>query len=123
MDSSFPEPWVERVMRRAAEDGEFDDLSGQGEPIPDLGRPYDPSWWARTWIERERHSEAANRLSARVRRRVPQVLAGTDPAAIRAQLDALNEEIAACNADLPAAQRLPSLDADRLLSERSRRLS
>lgn len=123
MDGSFHEPWVERVMRRAAEDGEFDDLPGTGEPIPDLDRPYDPSWWARMWIERERQSDAANRLSARVRRQVPQVLAGTDAAAMVAQLDAINAEIAACNEDLPLEQRLPALDVDRLLADRSRRFS
>lgn len=36
------------------EAGEFDDLPGAGKPIPDLDRPYDPEWWARKLIERER---------------------------------------------------------------------
>lgn len=36
------------------EAGEFDDLPGSGKPIPDLDRPYDPEWWAKKLIERER---------------------------------------------------------------------
>lgn len=51
---SHHETWVERKTREAVEAGEFDDPAGAGEPIPDLDRPYDPAWWARKWMERDR---------------------------------------------------------------------
>ncbi len=45
---------VERRIREAMERGEFDDLPGAGEPIPGAAEPYDPLWWVKSWIERER---------------------------------------------------------------------
>ena len=47
---------VERKIREAMARGEFDDLPGQGEPLPDLGKPYDPNWWVKSWVEREREA-------------------------------------------------------------------
>ena len=35
---------VERRIREAMDRGEFDDLPGIGEPLPDAGRPYDELW-------------------------------------------------------------------------------
>ncbi len=45
---------VERRIRQAMERGEFDDLPGTGKPIPGAGETYDPLWWVRAWVERER---------------------------------------------------------------------
>jgi len=47
---------VERRIEAAIERGEFDDLPGAGKPLESLDRPYDPNWWVRRWIERERES-------------------------------------------------------------------
>ncbi len=44
---------VERAIREALERGEFDDLPGAGQPLPDLGDPDDPLWWVRRKAERE----------------------------------------------------------------------
>ncbi len=41
------ESWVERKIRESMERGEFDNLPGQGQPLPDLARPYDELWWLR----------------------------------------------------------------------------
>jgi hypothetical protein len=70
MDGAYPEPWIERLIREASEDGEFDDVPGHGKPIPHLDRRFEPSWWARTWVAREARSEAATELAARIRRTV-----------------------------------------------------
>lgn len=43
---------VERRIREAMERGEFDDLPGKGEPLPDAGKPYDELWWVRNWLKR-----------------------------------------------------------------------
>ncbi len=48
------ESLADREIRKAMERGEFDDLPGRGEPLPDAGRPYDPMWWVRRWLERNR---------------------------------------------------------------------
>jgi Domain of unknown function (DUF1992) len=47
------ESWIDRQIREATERGEFDDLPGAGEPIPDLDKPFDELWW----VKRKLHSE------------------------------------------------------------------
>ncbi|MDG9705815.1 DUF1992 domain-containing protein [Streptomyces sp. DH37] len=47
------ETWADRQIREAAERGEFDDLPGMGEPLPDLDKPYDDLWWVRRKMRRE----------------------------------------------------------------------
>lgn len=44
---------AENRIRQAMEEGQFDDLPGQGMPIPDIDEPYDPLWWVKKWIRRE----------------------------------------------------------------------
>jgi hypothetical protein len=40
-------------VQRAIERGEFDNLPGMGQPIPDLGTTHDPDWWLKRFVERE----------------------------------------------------------------------
>ena len=42
----------ERLIREAIEAGEFDDLPGEGEPIPGAGTVDDELWWVRAWLKR-----------------------------------------------------------------------
>ena len=53
-DVSDFESVADRQIREAMDRGEFDDLPGSGQPLPDAGAPYDPTWWAKRWIERNR---------------------------------------------------------------------
>lgn len=46
--------YVESAIQQAIRRGDFDDLPGAGEPIPDLGRSHDPDWWIRRKIESEK---------------------------------------------------------------------
>ena len=41
---------IQQAMRR----GDFDDLPGAGKPLSGLQNAYDPNWWIRQKIERER---------------------------------------------------------------------
>jgi hypothetical protein len=48
--AQFVEIQLTQAMRR----GDFDDLPGAGKPLTGLERTYDPDWWIRQKIERER---------------------------------------------------------------------
>lgn len=43
---------AENRISEAMEHGEFDHLSGLGEPIVDLDGNYDPDWWLKAWLRR-----------------------------------------------------------------------
>src|SRR5262249_3341711 len=47
------ESFIERQIREAQEAGAFENLPGQGKPIPDVGVEYDPDWWAKKLLQRE----------------------------------------------------------------------
>lgn len=47
------ESWIDRQIRQARERGEFDELAGTGEPIHDLGRPFDEMWWVKGKLRQE----------------------------------------------------------------------
>lgn len=117
------ESWIEGVIRDAQEQGRFDDVPGLGEPIPDLDQPYDPAWWARRWIARERRRNAARGLVVRVQRQVPILLASDDEEAARVGLEALNRDIEAHNAGVAAGEVIGALDVAALLADRRSRRS
>jgi hypothetical protein len=48
------ETLAENRIRQAMEDGKLDDLPGFGKPIPDIDEPYDPDWWIKKWVKREK---------------------------------------------------------------------
>jgi hypothetical protein len=60
--------FVERQIQEAMDRGEFDELEGAGEPIPDLDGDYDPLWWARSFLRRARAQDAAWELRRLLRR-------------------------------------------------------
>ncbi len=107
------EPWIERVIREAQEEGKLEFKAGQ--PIAGLARPYDPSWWAKRWVATERQRQAASELVRDVERRLPRILSGTDEVQVRAGIAELNTAIAAHNVDHPD-RSLNTLDEDRLIA-------
>lgn len=46
--------WVDTIVDQAIRRGEFDDLPLAGKPIPGLTGGYDPDWWLKRLVERER---------------------------------------------------------------------
>ncbi|MBK4348658.1 J-domain-containing protein [Lacisediminihabitans changchengi] len=76
--SQYVEIQLQQAMRR----GDFDDLPGAGKPIPDLHEAYDPNWWIRRKIERERLTGLGP----------PALTLRTENASLDAQLDALASE-------------------------------
>jgi hypothetical protein len=45
---------AENKIRAAVEAGEFDNLPGFGQPAAIFDEPYDPHWWIRRKLKRER---------------------------------------------------------------------
>ena len=52
--------FVERIIEEAIARGEFDNLPGEGRPLPigDDG----PGWWIRSYVERMRRDDRERRL-------------------------------------------------------------
>jgi Domain of unknown function (DUF1992) len=95
------ETWIDRQIRQAAERGEFDNLPGAGEPLPDLGQPYDEMWW----VKRKLRSENLSYLppSLALRKEVHDTLEG----AARAQTEEeVRERVAAINDKIRDAIRM-----------------
>lgn len=115
------ESFIEQQIREAMEEGAFDNLQGKGQPIPDLGREYDPDWWAKKLIEREKVSVmppalALRRDVAQALQRLPQM---RDEAEVRRVLEALNAQIRRLNATIAEGPptNLAPLDVDALVRE------
>ncbi|MFQ5844324.1 MAG: DUF1992 domain-containing protein [Planctomycetota bacterium] len=94
------ESWVERRIREAQERGEFDDLRGAGKPIPGLERPYDPLWWTKELLRRERLSLVPETLAlgAEVERGLLRIWRQRSAAAVRRLVQGLNARILEVNA-------------------------
>ena len=69
---------IQQAMRR----GDFDDLPGAGKPLTGLQNAYDPNWWIRQKIERERLTGLGP----------PALTLRTEDAALDAKLDAAPSE-------------------------------
>ncbi len=114
------ETWVESQIRRAREAGEFDDLPGQGEPIHKPGQTYDPDWWAKAWVKREKLSVLPP--SIEIRREVEKTLEGLGALKhekqVRHQIRALNAKIRKINSRVtsgPPSTQAP-LDEERVVA-------
>lgn len=101
---------VERQIREAMDRGEFDALPGAGKPLADLDRQYDPSWWARRWVERARVEDEAAELRRLVRREAPRLKASSDREGALRRVEELNQAIAAMNQRLDEADWIQPLE-------------
>jgi Domain of unknown function (DUF1992) len=90
---------VESSIREAMARGEFDRLSGAGEPIPGLDEPHDELWWVKDKLRREDVATVPPSLA--VRRDRDQLIANLasfrTEAALRAAIDDLNQRIRTIN--------------------------
>jgi hypothetical protein len=93
------ETYVERLIREAQEQGEFDRLPGAGRPLPLTGGPLPEAWWVKEKLRRERLSHLPEAIA--IRHEAEAVLAAvareTDERVVRERLEALNARIRRLN--------------------------
>jgi hypothetical protein len=89
------ESWLDRQIRQARERGEFDDLPGAGQPLSDLGKPYDEMWWVKRKLRDENLSYLPPSLA--LRKEAHEAVQGATQARteeeLRDRLGAINERI------------------------------
>jgi Domain of unknown function (DUF1992) len=114
------ESWIDAQIRVAREAGAFDNLPGAGKPIPNLDQAYDPLWWVKQLIQRERISvlPPALELLRKVETELATIEKLPDEATVRRRVAALNVEIAKVNATVVEgpSTRLGTLDVDQVLA-------
>jgi Domain of unknown function (DUF1992) len=93
------EAYVERLIREAQEEGEFDRLP-RGRPLPLTGGPPPEGWWAREKLRRENLSDLPASIAIRfdAERTLAEAMRETDERLVRERLHALNARIRRLNA-------------------------
>jgi hypothetical protein len=110
---------VEEQIRKAQQEGLFDDLPGKGKPLEDLDEVYDPGWWAAKLVKREELSllPPALELRRKVERELERVRKFRHERDVRRALDKLNAEIARTNASVTSgpSTTIAKLDVDSIV--------
>jgi hypothetical protein len=96
------ESWVERQIREAMDRGEFDNLPGEGKPIPGIDDPPDPLWWIKAKMRRENLSSVPPSLA--LRKEAEDALDAAERAGTEAEAQRIIEKI---NVKIAAAIRVP----------------
>ena len=110
---------VEEQIRKAQQEGLFDDLQGKGKPLEDLDEVYDPGWWAAKLVKREELSllPPALELRRKVERELERVRKFRHERDVRRALDKLNADIAKTNASVTSgpSTTIAKLDVDSIV--------
>ena len=115
------ESWIEELIHNAREAGELEDLEGAGQPIPGITDPYDPDWWVKKLLQREKLVvlPPALELLRKVEVGLAAVWSLSREADVRARVGLLNAEITKVNSRVAEGPptRLASLDVDEIVGE------
>lgn len=106
------EDWLEKAIGDAIARGDFDGLPGAGKRIEGLDVTYDPAWWAKGFVGRERAREAGIEIVAEIDRTLPSLLATASLDAVLERVSLWNEAIARINTALEVADHIHALDSD-----------
>lgn len=103
--------WIESQIRVAQESGDFDDLAGRGESIVEPGERYDPDWWAKSLMKREKLSLLPPQLEIKrvVEKTWVALVALADERRVRETIQSLNAKIRRVNSQ--ASHGPPSTQA------------
>jgi hypothetical protein len=114
------ETWIDAQIRVAMEEGAFDNLPGAGKPLPSLGQEFDPLWWVKQFVQRERISvlPPSLELLRKVEKELAMIEKLREEAAVRCRVAALNVEIAKVNATVVEGPptRLGTLDVEQVVA-------
>jgi Domain of unknown function (DUF1992) len=115
------ESWIDKQIRRAQERGEFHELPGSGEPLSDLGKPFDKMRWVKDKLRREGLSYMSP--SVALRKEAHDTLEAASSAAseaeVRRLIAGMNQRIREANRKGihgPALMLVP-IDAERVVRE------
>src|SRR5262245_66061747 len=121
------ESWREELIQLAREEGAFENLPGAGKPFTDLDQGYDPDWWVKKLVQRERVSvlPPALELLRKVESEMNKIWALGSEAEVRARVVRLNAEIARANARTAEGPptRVGLLDPDAIVAQSRTRCS
>jgi len=111
--------WRDELIRLAREEGAFDNLPGAGKPFSDLGEGYDPDWWVKKLISREKVSilPPALELLRKVEVEIERIWTLSSESQVREKVRALNVDIGRANSRAAGGPptRLAPLDADAIV--------
>lgn len=93
------ESFAQEQIRQAQSEGQFDNLPGFGQPIPDIDEPFDELWWIKAKMRREKLSLLPPGLQIRVdvERDLQRIWALPTESAVRREVAALNDRIRQAN--------------------------
>lgn len=94
------EPYVERLIREAQEEGAFDGLSGAGKPLPLTGGELPEAWWIKEKLRREQLSVLPEAIAIRFEAEalLAELWRLDDERVVRERLAAMNTRIRRVNA-------------------------
>jgi hypothetical protein len=94
------EPWLESLLKKALAEGDLRNLEGHGKPLASLDGNYDPDWWLKDKMKREKLTGMPREFELRrkVEAEKQALLEVKDEAEVRHRLAAVNSEIAHFNA-------------------------
>ena len=115
------ETWIEDLIHNAQEAGDFDNLEGAGKPIPGITDPYDPDWWVKKLLQREKLTvlPPALELLRKVEVGLVALWGMSREADVRVRVATLNSEITKVNSRVAEGPptRLAPLDVDEIVGE------
>lgn len=100
MSDETREPWLESLLKKALAEGDVKNLEGHGKPLASLDGAYDPDWWLKDKMKREKLTSMPREFELRrkVEAEKDALLAVKDEAEVRRRLAAINAEIGQFNA-------------------------
>jgi hypothetical protein len=89
---------VDRIIREAQAEGEFDHLRGAGKPLPLTG-VLEEAWWIKEKLKREKLSDLPEALAIRLEaeRVLEEIARLSDERVVRSRLEELNGRIRKIN--------------------------
>jgi len=87
--------FVEQQIQEAQQEGQFENLTGTGKPIPDIDNPLDEDWWLKQKIKREQVSLLPPLLQARqeIEQTRQLILSFKNEEVVRGMLEKLNQKV------------------------------